>query len=138
MGGVLNNLVNFIFNRIHPIGSYYWSNDPTSPSLLFGGTWEKVRGKFLFAEDNDHKAGSIGGEAAHTLTIKELPKHSHEFNRGAVQGSGYTSTELPYVRSNTIGGGAPPITKVIADTGASAPHNNMPPYEAAYCWKRTA
>lgn len=27
----------------HPIGSYYESDDPTDPSVLFGGTWERVK-----------------------------------------------------------------------------------------------
>ena len=26
----------------HPVGSYYWSNDSTSPTTLFGGTWEAL------------------------------------------------------------------------------------------------
>lgn len=31
----------------HPIGSIYMSLDSTSPASLFGGTWERIQGKFI-------------------------------------------------------------------------------------------
>lgn len=61
----------------HPVLSYYWSDDPTSPADLFGGTWERIQGKFLYAADDTYGAGATGGNATTTLTVANLPAHNH-------------------------------------------------------------
>lgn len=70
----------------HPIGSYYWSNDSTSPATLFGGTWEALpAGYTLIAQGSGsdsfgsftYTAGQKYGERKHQLTTDELPEHSH-------------------------------------------------------------
>ena len=63
-----------------PIGSIYLSVNSTSPASLFGGTWEKIKDKFLLASGDTYSAGATGGEATHTLTIEEMPSHSHVEN----------------------------------------------------------
>lgn len=64
----------------HPVGSYYWSDNSTDPSLLFGGTWERVTDKFILAAGSTYTAGSTGGEATHILTTSEMPSHTHTFS----------------------------------------------------------
>lgn len=44
----------------HPVGSYYWSSESTDPSELFGGTWERVTDRFVYATSAD-TSGSMGG-----------------------------------------------------------------------------
>lgn len=61
----------------YPVGSFYFSSDPTSPQMLFGGVWEQVKGRFLYAADGKHPAGSTGGEETHTLTSAEMPAHNN-------------------------------------------------------------
>lgn len=63
--------------NIWPIGSIYMSVSPTDPATLFGGTWERIQGRFLFAADSKHAAGSTGGEETHKLTESEMPSHNH-------------------------------------------------------------
>ena len=67
----------------HPVGSYYWSNDSTSPATLFGGTWEAMpAGYTLIAQGSGsdsfgsytYTAGQKYGERKHPLTTDELPK----------------------------------------------------------------
>ncbi|MEE3478796.1 MAG: hypothetical protein VZQ81_02040, partial [Succiniclasticum sp.] len=67
----------------HPVGSYYWSNDSTSPATLFGGTWEALPpGYTLIAQGSGsdsfgsftYTAGQKYGERKHQLTTDELPK----------------------------------------------------------------
>ena len=69
--------------REHPVGSYYTSDKDTEPAEIFGfGTWERVKGVVLLGADEDsYPAGSEGGEAEHTLTVEEMPAHSHQYNR---------------------------------------------------------
>lgn len=61
----------------HPVGSYYWSSESTDPSTLFGGTWERVKDRFVLAAGDSYAVGATGGEATHTLTEAEMPAHKH-------------------------------------------------------------
>ncbi|MBE5035806.1 phage baseplate protein [Gallibacter intestinalis] len=145
-GAVIESLLNLIFDRAHPVGSYYWSSDSTNPSKLFGGTWEQVTDKFILAAGDTYKAGTTGGEATHVLTADEMPRHDGHLqkNSGSMSG-GNTNMYLPttslnnYISGrgwNNDGGGE--MYPVGVSRGNNEPHNNMPPYEVAYCWKRTA
>lgn len=73
---VLKTLV----DAIYPVGSIYMSANNTDPALLFGGTWQRISGKFLLSADSSHAAGTTGGAASHTLTAAELPSHNHSLN----------------------------------------------------------
>jgi microcystin-dependent protein len=63
----------------HPIGSYYWSSEDTNPAVLFGGTWEQIKDKFIYAQGS-YSVGDTGGEETHTLTTSEMPSHTHTQN----------------------------------------------------------
>ena len=117
-----------LLEKVYPIGSYYWSEKDISPEELFGGKWEKIEGRFLFASDSNHKVGETGGEERHKLTIDEMPNHSHEFK-----------THVESIFASNKGYGEAHMgnsTATTSSTGNSQPHNNMPPYLTANCWKR--
>ena len=132
--------LNDFWDKIYPVGSIYISAADTSPSTLFGGTWEQIKDTFLLAAGDTYAAGATGGEATHTLTVDEMPSHKHgttswggtlqpmsnklAFGNVATTGDGNVSTA-----DNFLG---------IKEAGNSQPHNNMPPYLAVYVWKRTA
>lgn len=64
-------------NMIYPVGSIYMSLNFTDPSLLFGGSWQKLDdGRVLLGANDTYEAGTIGGSYTHTLTVDELPVHS--------------------------------------------------------------
>ena len=67
---------NNILNSIYPIGSVYISTSAVSPADLFGGTWQRIQGRFLLGADSTYSAGSTGGEETHTLTVDEIPAHA--------------------------------------------------------------
>lgn len=121
------------FDQIYPVGSIYMSISSTDPGTLFGGTWARIRDTFLLAAGNTYAAGATGGEAAHTLTVNEMPSHSHDLwfwnyvpAGGSTSGIGSASTHTGS------------STGAIQSTGGGAAHNNMPPYLAVYMWRRTA
>lgn len=133
--------VRSILLMAHPVGSYYWSSDSTSPAVLFGGTWERIKDKFVLAAGDTYAAGATGGEVSHVLTVGEMPEHKHGWKG--------------YVRPNRPGGStqSDSIYALFGDSdaqsylnngqgpqaaGSGQAHNNMPPYIAAYCWRRTA
>ena len=122
-----------IANAIYPVGSIYISTSSANPSTLFGGTWEQVEDRFLLAAGSTYTAGSTGGEATHTLTVAEMPSHSHNANvyyNTAVGGNGVYG-------SNATGTKYTPGSSTVSQGGSQA-HNNMPPYIVVYVWKRTA
>lgn len=61
----------------YPIGYVYMTISDTNPADLFGGTWEEIKGHSLYAKDDTHPIGEIGGEEMHTLTTNELSIHGH-------------------------------------------------------------
>ena len=72
-----SNQVTDLIDTIYPVGSIYMSVSNTSPSILFGGTWEQIKDTFLLATGDTYANGSTGGEATHTLTVNEMPSHTH-------------------------------------------------------------
>lgn len=69
-----------LLDKVYPVGAVYISVSNTSPATLFGGAWEAISDRFLLAAGNSYAAGSTGGEANHTLTINEIPSHTHAQN----------------------------------------------------------
>lgn len=129
-----------LLDMIYPVGSIYMSANNTSPGTFFGGTWERIKGRFLLAADDTHAAGTTGGEAEHTLTVEEMPSHHHALSlrRTGLESSGFGLSAGGSFQDRIIVDGANPTDKVSDDAGGGQPHNNMPPYLAVYVWKRTA
>ena len=153
---IVNN-VNNIVDMIYPIGSIYMSVNSTSPQILFGGTWEQIKDRFLLSSGDTYTNASTGGSATVTLTENEIPTHNHNsksltgstriqqyngsassttgiisqknnnYNLGQVNGSNFGSTTLTVNATHTHD-----------NIGGGQAHNNMPPYLTVYMWKRTA
>lgn len=120
--------------KAYPVGAIYLSADSTSPASLFGGTWEQLRDRFLLGAGDIYPAGSTGGEAAHELTVNEMPSHNHTMNDPVVSGEkgGTVSGMVWHPTSYDFG------KRATASNGGSQAHNNMPPYLAVYMWQRVA
>nr|DAH32126.1 MAG TPA: baseplate wedge protein [Caudoviricetes sp.] len=127
------------YDIAYPVGSIYLSVNSTSPANLFGGTWEQIKDTFLLACGGTYSAGSKGGEAKHTLTIDEMPAHSHSKNgANLLSDSGKTGGFGSAIKTVTGDYVAELIPPSASMTGGSKSHNNMPPYLAVYMWKRVA
>lgn len=121
-----------------PVGAIMaWSgsatNVPTGWALCNGqnGTPD-LQGRFILGASSSHAVGQKGGSETHTITINEMPAHTHTE-------SGVTST------TSTLGGSlfsagedliAPAATKNSGSTGGGAAMSIMPPYYSlAYIMK---
>lgn len=150
----------------HPVGSYYWSNDSTSPADLFGGTWEALpAGYTLIAQGSGsddfgsytYTAGQKYGERKHQLTTDELPKIKGDVQFRLLDGasnimgnkndslsdSGVFSA-LRYSGGKWVGSVAASSKQATDNTdvlhlgfGNNQPHNTLPPSIACYGWRRT-
>ena len=69
-----------LLNFCYPIGSLYWSSKSTNPASLFGGTWVQIKDRFVLACGDTYKTvGATGGASSVTLSVSNMPSHSHSF-----------------------------------------------------------
>lgn len=113
-----------------------------------GGDWEQICECFTFAgsklyDDNGnlisesnrtYKAdGVVRGEFEHVLTVAEMPSHRHRLFIGS-----YTAGTGTISLTNGQRGEVRDANWFIdvGSAGGDQPHNNMPPYQVGYKWKR--
>ena len=121
----------------YPVGSIYMSVAETSPASLFGGTWEILNDVFLLAAGSYANAGTFGGEAPHTLTINEIPSHTHIINASYANPGSASSNDGKLLAGDQNNNWLWEHAST-GSAGLDAAHNNMPPYLAVYMWKRVA
>ena len=128
---------------MYPVGSIYQTTSSTfNPQTAWGGTWERIKDRFLLAAGDTYTGGSTGGEATHKLTVQELPSHQHVM---IVNNEGSSSSWVPtfdgyVIKTDCVTQSKKNYQAKLAQNGAGLDqaHNNMPPYLAVYIWKRTA
>ncbi|KPN97668.1 phage tail protein [Lysinibacillus sp. ZYM-1] len=98
-----------------------------------------LQGKVPIHPGNQIAYGTVGGEADHTLTVNEMPSHTHQITADA------STTDKPSPKDNTWGAvnGKDIYAKndnvamheaALSRTGQSQPHNNMQPYlSVSFC-----
>lgn len=132
-----------ILATVYPVGSYYINETvSTNPATLFGfGTWTAVQDKFIVGRGSTYT--STGGAATVTLSDANHAPHTHNSMAVTTGGGGYVggtpntgggSSADGWVSTGS-GGNQIAIT---SSQGSATPFSIIPPYQAAYIWKRTA
>ena len=147
----------------YPVGSYYETSDSTfNPNISWGGTWVlEAEGLVHIGAGSNYTIGDTGGEVDHTLTVNEMPSHTHiqdshnhaqnphshqikEQASSVASGSKYArprtesySGSYGYVTSSVTATNIA-ATATNQNTGGGQPHNNMQPYKVVNRWHRTA
>lgn len=151
-----------VLNIFFPVGSVYMSaNTNFDPNTSWGGTWVKIENRVLLGSGT-RVVGATGGSETVTLTVQQMPTHSH--SRGSMEISGVinqmahgnnVSLATSGAFSHTVNiesgnaNGVGKTNRVVlkasnlwngwtSDHGNSQPHDNMMPYEVVNVWKRTA
>lgn len=133
-----------IIDKIYPVGSIYINaTNSTNPATLLGfGTWIAFgAGKVpvgIDSSDTDFDtAEETGGSKTHTLTVSELPSHTHTHTVQTGRSFSSSTGNAPVVQGsdNTVLSSAAVTT---SSTGSGSAHNNLQPYIVVYMWKRTA
>ena len=145
-GSVIDANVNVVevLKKAYPIGSVYINaSNATNPASLLGfGTWVAFgAGKVMVGLDAGDTSfdtvGETGGEKTHTLTIAEMPVHSHAQYVTASPGTGGSGIRQDY-DADASGLTAYPQGVNTGGAGSGGSHNNLQPYIVVYFWKRTA
>ena len=87
-GGLIvdgKDLIKELTKELYPVGSIYMSVNNVNPSTYFGGTWVawgagKVPVGVNTAETEFATVEKTGGAKTHTLTVAQMPSHTHTQN----------------------------------------------------------
>ena len=116
-----------------------------TPQIFYGGgggTWERIKDRFLLASGDTYTAGITGGEATHTLTASEIPDlgtfvalnwyNQAQYTTGIFKNGGMKTQDRTAPTGTEMG------ENYIKASGGGESHNNMPPYLTVYVWQRMA
>lgn len=134
-----NNLLDMFF----PVGSYYTTGDASfNPNTAWGGRWERIKDRFVWAAGDDDTIGTIGGSKdAIVVSHSHTPSASGELFVTSEEGEA-NNTRVTYSASGNrwVDGQTAQShfhhrynTNVVGQSGEGA---NMPPYITAYVWER--
>ena len=123
----------------------------------FGGTWQKLENRFLLGASSTYPINTTGGSSSasytpvgtvgdHTLTVDEMPSHSHSLQLGFRSNTGDGTW---WYRIGSSAGSWTDADIRMGSTGGSQPHshpftgtqtdiNTMPPYITVYMYKRVS
>lgn len=135
-----------LIDIIHPIGSVFFSTVDSSPTAVFGGTWERIAtGRFIAGVGTGTDGttsrmvtmGESGGEYVHTLVASEIPSHYHTLNENlhrdnvTVEPTDIYAGQFKDIDHNWY------ASTRTGSVGGDKPHNNTPPAFGLYMWRRT-
>ncbi len=133
-----------LVNKLYPVGCIYQSTSSTSPASFLGGTWERIKDRFVLAAGDTYAAGSTGGSASHNHSIGKM------FAAAYVNGdyleysySGNTQWNANYKNTIPNGTTGTPSNKsyttgITVYGSPTEETGNLPPYLTAYIWRRIA
>ncbi len=130
---LIQEIVEITRESCYPVGTYFSSTSATNPATLLGfGTWVEVENESLIGAGDTYTAGASYGSPTTTLSIANLPAHTHEgrdTNRG---GSGDQLGNL------SVGSDLRDTAANTSSVGSGTPVTTLSPVRGAYIWYRTA
>lgn len=162
ISNAITSALSNILNSVYPVGSIYYSTNTSNPGTLFGGTWERYgAGRVLVGYDSTQATfspvGKTGGNYSnaytpsgsvgnHTLTINELPNHTHwerikpvsaTWGSGSSSGFLMTSDESSeYYTGGVRGASSLGNSHNHGFTGNAMNVTTIQPYQVVNIWRR--
>lgn len=145
---------NDFLNKVYPVGSIYISVSDTSPSILFGGTWERIaQGRTLFGagtlNDITYTAGetknaglpNLSGNVVRALSDFNLNNPDYAvyttnpfyYNESESYGTTWNATQGTYDALRNIKFDASRSNSIYGNSDTVQPNALV-----VYMWKRTA
>ncbi len=132
ISSLLNDLKKLTYPRV---GDFIITKNSENPSVKYEGTtWELLEEKtFIMSAGNNAKVGEKGGNNEHTMSVAEMPKHSHTYSMGAAGGHDHTRGTMNITGTFTSEAlAAWGVTRNPSPTGAfyltEGPHSHIGAY----------
>lgn len=114
------------------LGTTYGGNGTTTFAL------PDLQGRVPIHTSATHNLGQVGGEETHTLTLNEIPQHTHQATGGSDatvnSAAGKTWGTSPNVTPYNTSANAAMSSTAISTAGGSQGHENRQPYTVVnYC-----
>lgn len=108
------------------LGTTYGGNGQTTFAL------PNLQGRIPIHFGNGHTLGEAAGEQAHTVTISELPTHTHTANASSANGTTPVPGNNLLAAANNLYAAPTNVVALgptmVTNTGGSQPHVNMQPF----------
>lgn len=114
--------------KAYPIGSIHLRYDHLDPATLFGGTWQRITGRFLLGVDSSGTIGSTGGGSLG----EQLGVTGTAY--GGIQGQGSGEYSARIVVTEYGNENPDPSYRSLDKMGV----DTLPPYVQISIWRRTA
>ena len=131
-----DNFMKQMIDLIYPVGIVIYLGNTTNPNDLYSGTtWVQLSSGYYIqtCSDNPLDTGGSSTTGEHTLTIDEMPKHSHGLSCLNIRGNEDGSDQYTYAQSGGYAAG-----KSTNETGGGKAHSHTinPPYIQLIAWRR--
>lgn len=97
-------------SKLYPVGSVYISFSATDPSTLFGGTWARLKDRFLLASGDAYAPNTTGGSATKTIALSNMPSHNHTVSSSGSHTHSSANVTVSTAGSHTHGAGTLNLT----------------------------
>ena len=89
--------VDTFLDKVYPVGSIYISYSSTNPADFFGGEWVVYGDGRVLKGISSGEAGKTGGSSTTTLTMSNIPAHTHTYDKVNANTGSHTLTiaEMP-------------------------------------------
>lgn len=135
-------------DEAHPVGSLFFTKDANfDPNVAFGGTWQKITGKFLYANGgSSYTDGNGTGTStnSHTLTSGQLPKISGRFGVNVVDNyeelltGPFSNGGVIASKNSAVNNSVRNVYGINFNIGNNEGHSHNIPFFAPFVWERTA
>lgn len=139
-----NSSWNTLLNLVYPVGSFYLSQNSTSPASRFGGTWSQLN------DDKYLRCGTWGSGGSNSASHSHTGGSYHAMIAPQYQGARWTHYQIEGVSAWSSdyalaltdswldAPGVKPSNAVpVEGNSSSASVTITPNYREVYCWYRT-
>nr|DAG40916.1 MAG TPA: baseplate protein [Caudoviricetes sp.] len=149
--GFTKKFISILFLLMHPKGSLFHSDDPTSPAELYGGTWERIEDCTIWGASSLHPAGTkleaglpnitgcfyarphmTGGKVGGSITYGDGKLFTHSSHDSDYLDNSMVQTDVAYKDDKVLFN----ASAFNAIYGAS--DTVQPPAYCMYIWRRVA
>ena len=130
-----------ILDMFYPVGTIYQTADKDfNPAETWGGTWVTITGRFLYGAESTANVKKLGGSKTHTLTLGQMPKHTHPVYINNEGGETITPSAGEYLVSDSAVTSSKKTMYATLGTdsaGNAESFSILPPYYNVMIWRRT-